>query len=572
MPLQVAAGQFSSAGRKPSNQDFHGALVPEGAALAAKGVAIALADGISSSQAGAQASQAAVTSFLEDYYCTPDAWSVKHSAERVLAAANSWLYAQTQQGAGRYDKDHGWVCTFSAIVIKGRSAHLFHVGDTRIWQLQGRALELLTRDHRVHTGGETYLGRALGIAPQVEFDYRSIALEPGDTFVLATDGVYEHVSDLAMVDVLQRCGGNLDAACQAIADAALAGGSEDNLTVQVLQVAALPGADAAETMREAGELALPPALGARMLLDGYRLVRELHASSRSHAWLAQDDETQQAVVIKVPATEQREDPRALERLLLEEWVARRVDNAHVLKASVPTRQRRYLYTVMEYVQGQTLAQWMIDNPRPSLEAVRGIVLQIARGLRALHRAEMLHQDLRPENIMIDSHGSVKIIDFGAVRVAGLQELGSHAPEGVPGMAQYMAPEYFAGEEGTQRSDLFSLAVITFQMLTGQLPYGMELAKTRSQVEQRRLRCASVQAVRRDIPAWVDDTLHKALHPDPLRRHADAAEFAYALQHPEPGISQRRQPLAQRDPLTFWRVLTLLLALCCVVLLGLLHRE
>ena len=212
MPLQVAAGQFSSAGRKPSNQDFHGALVPEGAALAAKGVAIALADGISSSQVAAQASQAAVTSFLEDYYCTPDAWSVKHSAERVLAAANSWLYAQTQQGAGRYDKDHGWVCTFSAIVIKGRSAHLFHVGDTRIWQLQGRALELLTRDHRVHTGGETYLGRALGIAPQVEIDYRSIALEPGDTFVLATDGVYEHVSDLAMVDVLQRCGGNLDAA------------------------------------------------------------------------------------------------------------------------------------------------------------------------------------------------------------------------------------------------------------------------------------------------------------------------------------------------------------------------
>lgn len=570
--LQVRAGQYSDAGRKPANQDFHGVCIPEGAAVAAKGVAIALADGISSSEAAAEASQAAVTSFLADYYCTPEAWSVKHSAERVLAAANSWLYAQTQQGAGRWDKDRGWVCTFSALVLKARTAHLFHVGDTRVWQVQGRSLEQLTRDHRVQVGDETYLGRAMGIGPQVEIDYLAVALEPGDTFVLATDGVHEHLPDSAIAAAVAQHAEDLDAAARAIAEAALANGSGDNLTVQVLRVETLPSAQASEALRDAGELALPPPGAPRLLLDGLRLMRELHASARSHVWLAEDEATRQAVVVKLPSTEARDDPRALERLLLEEWVARRLDNAHLLKSPPPSQPRRHLYSVMEFVQGQTLAQWMVDHPRPSLEAVRGIVEQLARGLRALHRAEMVHQDLRPENVVIDANGTVKIIDFGAVRVAGIEEMEGAERLRWPGLAQYMAPELLLGEDGSVASDLFSLAVITYQMLTGRLPYGMELPKCHGLAEQKRLRYHSLHALRRDVPAWVDDTLRKALRMEPHQRHADPAEFAYALAHPEPGLRRERPPLVERDPLTFWRTLALLLAVTCVFLLGLLARH
>ncbi|MEO7547397.1 MAG: bifunctional protein-serine/threonine kinase/phosphatase, partial [Ramlibacter sp.] len=546
-----------------------GICLPQGAVLAAKGVAVALADGISSSETASQASQAAVTSFLEDYYCTPDAWSVKHSAERVLAAANSWLYAQTQAGAGRFDKDRGWVCTLSAMVIKAHTAHLFHVGDTRIYRLQGRSLEQLTTDHRVHAGGETYLGRALGIAPQLEIDYRALPLEAGDTFVLATDGVYEHLPPSHIVATLELHAGDLEAAARAIAAQALERGSDDNLTVQVLRVEQLPQTEAAEELRGAAGLLPAPMLAPRMLFEGFRIVRELHVSSRSHAWLATDEETRQAVVLKLPATEQREDPRALERLMLEEWVARRVDSAHLLKAWTPVRKRTHLFSVMEHVQGQTLAQWMIDHPRPPLEAVRAIVDQVAKGLRVLHRAEMAHQDLRPANIMVDAAGSVKIIDFGAVRVAGIEEMAGAERLQLPGLAQYMAPELFLGGDGAPASDLFSLAVVTYQLLTGRLPYGMELPRCHSLAEQKRLRYHSLHAIRPDVPAWVDDTLRKALHPEPYQRHADAAEFAWALQHPEPGLRRAHVPLAGRDPLTFWRTLALVLALCCVALLGLL---
>src|SRR6185436_1686839 len=131
------------------------------------------------------------------------------------------------------------------------------------------------------------------------------------------------------------------------------------------------------------------------------------------------------------------------------------------------RRQKYLYVVTEFVDGQTLPQWMIDHPKPDLETVRGIVEQIARGLQAFHRREMLHQDLRPENIMIDKTGTVKIIDFGSTKVAGVSEATPSIDRNdMLGTAQYTAPEYFLGESGTPRSDIFSLGVITFQMLSG----------------------------------------------------------------------------------------------------------
>ena len=103
---------------------------------------------------------------------------------------------------------------------------------------------------------------------------------------------------------------------------------------------------------------------------------------------------------------------------------------------------------MEYIDGQTLSQWMVDHPKPSLDSVRDMVQQIAKGLQAFHRKEMLHQDLRPENIMIDRGGTVKIIDFGAVHVAGLAEAAQRPrADAIVGSLQYTAPEYFIGDGG-----------------------------------------------------------------------------------------------------------------------------
>src|SRR5436305_1633884 len=197
MPSQLAIsiGQYSDKGRKEINQDFHGALIPHEPQLSLKGIALVIADGISTSDVSHIASESAVKSFLMDYYCTSESWSVKNSARRVIAATNSWLHAQTRQSQHVYERDKGYVCTLSAMVIKSTTAHLFHVGDARIYRIGRHSLEQLTEDHRVIVSpAQSYLGRALGVNPQIEIDYRAIAIEKGDTFVLATDGIYEHIS------------------------------------------------------------------------------------------------------------------------------------------------------------------------------------------------------------------------------------------------------------------------------------------------------------------------------------------------------------------------------------------
>ena len=571
--LKISAGQYSDKGRKEINQDFHGIYVPKEPQLSAKGIAVALADGISSSAVSDVASQYAVTGFLEDYYCTSEAWSVKTSAERILSATNSWLHAQTQKSQYRYDKDKGYVCTLSAMVLKSTTAHIFHVGDSRIYRLRGRALEQLTSDHRVWISqGQSYLGRALGIKPQLEIDYQTQQVEQDDIFLLATDGVYEHVSEHDMAALIQICAGEpdgLETAARSLVEKAFQQGSTDNLTAQIVRVDALPRQHAGEVLQQLSSLPLPPILDARTAFDGYTIIREVHGSSRSHIYLAVDGETGAQVILKTPSIDLQADPAYLERFLTEEWIARRINNAHVLKPYVPTRKRHYVYVATEYIDGQTLSQWMIDNPRPELEAVRGVVEQIAKGLRAFHRLEMLHQDLRPDNIMIDRTGTVKIIDFGSTRVASLTEAAAPGePDPVLGTAQYAAPEYFLGEGGTTRSDIFSLGVITYQMLTGRLPYGAEVAKCRTRAAQNRLRYDSALHDDREIPAWIDGVLRKALHPDPARRYDELSEFLYDLRHPNRAfLDKTRPPLLERNPLLFWKGVSLILAGIIVVLVS-----
>ena len=567
--LKISIGQHSDKGRKEINQDFHGVLIPKEPLLSLKGIAIVLADGISSSQVSQVASESAVKGFLTDYYCTSEAWSLKTSAQRVIAATNSWLHAQTRRSRYAYDKDRGYVCTLSAMVVKAKAAHIFHVGDSRIYRVTGHALEQLTDDHRVVLSSEqSYLGRALGINPQIEIDYRMLEIEKGDLFVLATDGVYAHVGPRFVVNSIASSAGDLDAAARMIVEEAFRHGSADNLTVQIVRIDELPDGQAGELFGQASELPLPPLFEARMVIDGYKIIREVHGSSRSHIYLAVDSVNDALVIIKIPSIELRGDPAYLRRFMMEEWVARRIDSAHVLKPRLQSRRRSYLYVVMEFIDGQTLTQWMIDHPKPDLETIRGIVEQIAKGLQAFHRLEMLHQDIRPENIMIDKTGTVKIIDFGSTKVRGVVEASpSIDHDDILGTAQYTAPEYFLGESGSSRSDIFSLGVITYQMLTGRLPYGAQIAKARTRSEQRKLRYASALDDNREIPAWIDAVLKKAVHPDPHQRYDELSEFVFDLRHPNKTLlGSASAPLIERNPLLFWKALSLILMLVVLLLL------
>ena len=189
---------------------------------------------------------------------------------------------------------------------------------------------------------------------------------------------------------------------------------------------------------------------------------------------------------------------------------------------------------------------------------------------------MLHQDLRPQNIMIEARtGCVKIIDFGAVRVAGIEESmlqpggnqGAFAQD-ILGTAQYTAPEYFLGEGGTPQSDLFSLGVITYQMLTGRLPYGTTVAGACTRAEQRKLRYVTALADDFDLPARIDAVLERAVQPDPKKRYSELSEFMFDLRQPNLQALRRRAALLliERNPSAFWKWVSLTLGLLVLWLL------
>jgi protein phosphatase len=186
---------------------------------------------------------------------------------------------------------------------------------------------------------------------------------------------------------------------------------------------------------------------------------------------------------------------------------------------------------------------------------------------AFHRRDMIHQDLRPENVLIDSAGKAWIIDFGSTQVAGIAESGLGLPQpGLLGTALYAAPEYFVGDAGSWRSDLYSLGVIAYFMLTGRFPYGNQVARSRSLAAQRTLQYQPLADESSDIPLWVDHAIRKAVHPDPLRRQDSLSEFLHDLQQPAADFTPQQRALLERNPLAFWQGATFVLGVVVLVLL------
>lgn len=566
--LKVNIGQASHSGRRKANHDFHGASIASEPLLTTKGIVVAIADGIDKSSVSQIASETAVKTLVQDYYSTSETWSVQKSAEQVLTATNSWLFSQTQKTQMRSAQEHAYICTLSALILKSHYAHIFHVGDTKIVKVSNGKVTYLTKEHRLNISSEEhYLSRAMGAQSFLDIDYCEIEIKPGDAFFLMTDGVHECLTDEQLCDALRSKEPDLNKTANSLLTLAYEAGSKDNLTLQIVVVEQIPDKDTLDIVQSLTQLPFPPKLEANSTIDDYQILKKIHTSQESHVYLAINTKhaEKESVILKLPCIEQQQNSAYIERFLTEEWIAKRINNNHVLKPNFSTNRRNYLYTTFEYIDGQSLHQWMIDNPSPSLEEVRTIIEQIAKGLRAFHRQEMLHQDLRPQNIMIDKYGVVKIIGFGSAKVAGLHELvTSLETSNRINLAQYNAPEYFLGETGDEKSDLFSLGVIAYELLTGKLPYDVKVSEAQTRTEQAKLRYRSVQSSRREIPPWIDETLKKALHTNPNRRYQTLSEFVFALRQPSDAfLNKTKAPLIERKPVVFWKIVSgiLFLALC-----------
>ena len=517
--LKVEVGQQSLAGKKSQNEDAIGFHIPDEPALSAKGMVALIADGVSSAEAGKEASETCVKNFLGDYFSTPDSWSVKLSAQRILTALNRWLYGQ---GVRYLEAEKGYISTLSILVIKSRTAHVFHIGDSRVYRMRGGEFEQLTHDHSTRVNKDaTYLTRAMGMDLMLDVDYYSVDVEEGDLFFLSTDGVHDFLPRQELKRILGEIQPHLGLShvCKLLTDKALENNSDDNLSCQIVRVASLPSPNADDTFRKLSELPFPPPLSVGMKLDGFEVMEELHASTRSQVYLVKDLASQSLCVMKTPSINFEDDLPYIERFVLEPWIGGRVDSPHVVSVLERNQRQTCLYYLCDYVEGPTLARWMEDNPKPGIDRSLELIKQVVKGLRAMHRKDTLHQDVKPENILIDSTGKPVLIDFGSCHVAGIAEIEvGFERDIVLGTETYGAPEYKLRRKSSNRSDLFSVAVVLYEMLTGRHPYGEKFENCQSSTEFHRLQYHSARDYNPMVPQWMDGTLKKALSISPELRY------------------------------------------------------
>jgi serine/threonine protein phosphatase PrpC len=565
MAFELDIGFASSAGTKDSNEDFCGALMPE-PGLEGMGVIAAVADGVSRGGMGREAAQTTVVSLLRDYFGTPETWDATVALDRIISSQNAWLC-----GINRRRQPAVGLTTLTAVVLRGQSYALAHVGDSRAYLLRGGQMQQVTQDHVVnHPDFQHQLVRAVGLEDRVVVDYVQGDLQVGDVFVLLTDGVYGSLPDKRLQAMAQ--GDNAQAACEALLEAALKAGSRDNVTALVVRVLGLLDATLQDENRAAQSLPVPPLLKVGDVLDGLVVTAAVADNGINVVYQAAHTDADKRYIIKAlhPARAHDREERAM--LAHEAWLAKRMqssraaDNLVHIHTELPNgRSRSAFYLVYDWHGGETLQHALAQQKRFKLPQALAVGLQALKALGRLHRQGVIHRDIKPANLHQGEDGVLRLLDLGVAlsgrEPASMREL--HA-----GTPSYVNPEQWgfncktSARSGGQRtdvpqelpdpqSDLFALGVTLYQLLTGKLPYGEVLP-----YQSGRYYRDPVAPSRHnpEIPIWLDHVLLKAVARDKRQRFETAEEFLLALERgaSRPLSAPAATPLLQRDPTALWK--------------------
>jgi serine/threonine protein phosphatase PrpC len=555
---RASIGFASKTGPRKHNEDFAGALSGAELPQPRQEVIAAIADGIGGAKGGRVAAETAVRGFLDGFCDLPETMEVQRAGARIVSALNAWINTM-----GRQDPDlAGMGCTLTALVLRGRVAHLLHVGDTRAYRLSGDRLTCLTTDH-VREGGEGrshLLNRALGVEAEVRLDYTTQPVALHDRFLLCSDGVHGGLTEQRITDILrERCAPEDTA--DALVTAALQSGSTDNCTALVLDVVGLPTARSADISAAILSLPVAPVPLRGETVDGFVLKALISEGRYTRLFAAEDEIERGSVALKFPKPQLASVEAYRAAFLREAWVGARVHHPSVGRViELPPGRQTCLYTVMPLYEGELLETRLSRSPTLGLEEGRHIAVTLARAAAALHRVGIIHRDIKPDNVILEGGGSLKLIDLGVVRVPGLEEF---PPDNIPGTAAYMAPEMFEGEPGSEATDIYALGVTMFRAFTGEFPYGNLDATSLP----RRTRPKDLCALRPDLPAWLQMALARAIALDPAERFRDTTEFAFEMEAgPSRPPTEIRRPrtLYERAPLQVWQGVAALLALALLV--------
>ena len=556
--LQITAGYASLTGKRERNEDFVGMVLPSGSELSTKGILVAVADGVSGSSGGREASEYTVRGLLSDYYATPDDWDIPVSLDRVLNAINRWLVAQSSAHPER----DGMATTLSVLALRRRYYTIAHIGDTRIYLLRQGKLTRLTTDHVWDRPEMRHvLTRAVGLDRHLSLDYSDGELQPGDRFLLVSDGVWQPLGDKVLAEGLQQCT-DPDQTARELCEAALAAGSQDNVSAAIIEVVQIPDVNLEDSSEQTQSLRPPPRLGIGTAIDGYTVLEILHESRVTILYKVRDEETGNTYVLKTLTPDMADDDNERAALVHEEWLMRRVVARFFPQCvAVKPERRSYLYFLMTWHDGATLQQKLDADIHFTIPEVLQHAAKLTRGIGALHRRSILHRDIKPANIHLGNDDELRVLDLG-IALSGLEPQDRTRDQA--GTPSFIAPEQYGGAKPAAPMDLYAIGVTLYHMLTRKYPYGeiepFQRPKFGEPVPPTRYRP--------DIPQWFENLILKAVARDPERRFETTDELLIAIERgaARPLAAPAPMPLVERDPVTLWRAIAAVSVLINIVLL------
>jgi len=513
---------------------------------ATRGAIAIVADGLGGHGNGEVASQLAVETAIRIFCEAAPATTDNQLLSRIFKAANLAVYDAGMHGGGTTRM----ATTLTVSLFRRKEIAVGHVGDSRSYLIRQHQISQLPSDHTyaamqlkmsliskaeaAASEMRNMLTRSIGHDPTVQVDYSRHVLRSGDLIVQCTDGLHGSVAEHEILDAVNRM--RPSAACEHLTQLAEKRGSQDNISVQIVRVENVPRVG---YYRGAVAYLATPAVPAsadvqagQVLDERFEILDVINRSAMSSVFKATDLTTGRHVALKVPLPNLEGDPGAFSRFQREEEIGRSLDHPSVLKIlPVDDKEKSRPYIAMELLEGQTLEQRMQQTRAfPEDEALR-IVSHVCDALGYLHEHEIVHRDLKPQNIMLCNDGSLRIMDFGIAKAGASKRLtfGGFSP--TMGTPDYMAPEQVKGQRGDERTDLYSLGAILYEMLTGHVPFE---APNAFAVMNARL-VGDPPAPRSYNPALrpqVEEIILHAMAREPANRYESAKAMKADLDHPD----------------------------------------
>lgn len=544
MSLQFTIGQSSLTGPRIRNEDYVGVVTPVSEQFSIKGALMAVADGVSGNAGGGEASEMTVRTVTSDYYATPDTWEPLTSLDKVLTAANRWLIAQANANRDMA----GMATTLSLLVLRGQRYYSAHVGDTRIYLLQDGKLKQLTTDHVWDRPDMRHvLKRAVGLDRHLEIDFSEGALQVGDVFALMSDGVWDVLGEQNIHKALGLYD-NPQMICDHLTKSAIEKGSTDNSTAVAVRITQLGEDTLTELLAGGKHLSLPNKLNIGEVIDDFEVIEILHESRASLLYKVRHITSRQLFVLKTLQPLLATDVDSCNGLLNEEWLAKRVVSQYVPQVfPVSVEKRSKLYYIMSWHEGATLQQRLDSGHHFTVAGTAKIGMDMMRGLGALHRLNIVHRDIKPDNLHIALDQRLRILDLGVALSSGVGKIEAMQNPGTP---SFMAPELFEGAVATPQTDIYAAGVTLYHLLTRKYPYGEVEPFQHPKFGQ----AIPPTRYRPDIPYWLENIILKAIAHDVKLRFETAEEMLLALEHGELKqiLAPARTPLIARARLVKWQ--------------------